>query len=215
MLLSELRFGAFLSYAPRGDSELMRKSRDWTYALKRDAPMGPDRRPTSQLVAEGVRSRLAESGLSEVLRPNASLVPVPGAGLWRPGDIWVPALVADALRRVGLGAEVLPCLRRRHAIRRSRRQESADRPSVSEHFASFVVDRRMPPPECIVLVDDVVTRGATLLAAASRLAEAYPGVSISAFAVVRTISDPTLFEAIYAPVVGEIVLVGEQTRRRP
>jgi len=196
MLLSELRFGAFLSYSPRGDSDEIRRSREWTYALKRDAPMGAQRRPTSQLVAERVRARLEDGPLGELFSSTTSLVPVPGAGLWRPGDLWVSAATASALCRVGLGAEMLPCLRRRTPIRRSSQQQD-------------------PAPVRILLIDDVVTRGATLLAAASRLVEAWPGIEVCAFAVVRTISNPSKFDAIYAPVVGTIAFDGEQTRRRP
>jgi phosphoribosylpyrophosphate synthetase len=216
MLLSELRFGAFLSYSPRGDSDEIRRSREWTYALKRDAPMGAQRRPTSQLVAERVRARLEDGPLGELFSSTTSLVPVPGAGLWRPGDLWVSAATASALCRVGLGAEMLPCLRRRTPIRRSsQQQDPAVRPSVAEHAESMAVDVRIPAPVRILLIDDVVTRGATLLAAASRLVEAWPGIEVCAFAVVRTISNPSKFDAIYAPVVGTIAFDGEQTRRRP
>jgi len=79
----------------------------------------------------------------------------------------------------------------------------------------MAVDVRIPAPVRILLIDDVVTRGATLLAAASRLVEAWPGIEVCAFAVVRTISNPSKFDAIYAPVVGTIAFDGEQTRRRP
>jgi predicted amidophosphoribosyltransferase len=43
-------------------------------------------------------------------------------------------------------------------------------------------------PEVIVLVYDIITRGATLLGAANLLADAFPGTPIRAFAAMRTIS---------------------------
>ena len=42
----------------------------------------------------------------------------------------------------------------------------------------------------VILVDDVVTSGATILGVASKLAERFPDVEIKAFAAMRTISDP-------------------------
>jgi pyrimidine operon attenuation protein/uracil phosphoribosyltransferase len=38
----------------------------------------------------------------------------------------------------------------------------------------------------MVLIDDVITKGRTILAAAARLHEAFPGADIRAFALVRT-----------------------------
>ena len=67
----------------------------------------------------------------------------------------------------------------------------------------------------IILVDDVVTSGATILGVASRLAERFPGVEIKAFAAVRTISDPAKFVNLVRPARGSIMLRGEYTTRRP
>lgn len=43
------------------------------------------------------------------------------------------------------------------------------RPTVSVHYDSFVLKRPLNTPERIVLIDDIVTKGRTLLAAASRV----------------------------------------------
>jgi phosphoribosylpyrophosphate synthetase len=47
------------------------------------------------------------------------------------------------------------------------------------------VQKVLSEPSNILLVDDIITRGATLLGAASRLAEAFPKAEIRAFAVMR------------------------------
>lgn len=70
-------------------------------------------------------------------------------------------------------------------------------------------------PQEILLVDDIVTRGTTMLGAASRLRDVFPGVHIRAFAAMRTITPPATFNAIYDPCKGEITLNGQDTFRRP
>jgi hypothetical protein len=68
-------------------------------------------------------------------------------------------------------------------------------------------------PEEIVLVDDLVTKGATIAGAAARLMEAYPGVSIRAFAISRTRWE---FDRLEDPHVGEVVVAfdGSKSWRR-
>jgi adenine/guanine phosphoribosyltransferase-like PRPP-binding protein len=63
----------------------------------------------------------------------------------------------------------------------------------------------LEPPTRIVLVDDFVTRGATLVGACSRVAEAFPGAEIRAFAAVRTMTGSEITELVQ-PVAGEIRL---------
>lgn len=78
----------------------------------------------------------------------------------------------------------------------------------------------MATPDCarLVLVDDVVTRGATLLACASRLMEAYPSIPVTGFAVARTMSggfDDSIVD-LKVPVRGVIRLTESgATKRRP
>jgi hypothetical protein len=67
--------------------------------------------------------------------------------------------------------------------------------SVSKPFGS---------PERITVVDDVVTKGATLLAAASLLAVAFPDAEIRAFALVRTMGLIPDVDRILDPVLGWI-----------
>ena len=66
----------------------------------------------------------------------------------------------------------------------------------------------------IVLVDDVVTRGATILGAAWVLRDSMPLATLRAFAAVRTMSKQEVL-AIVEPVVGRIHLSGGRPKREP
>ena len=68
--------------------------------------------------------------------------------------------------------------------------------------------------DAITLVDDFVTQGKTLLGAASRLTEAYPGSRIRAFAFIRSISQEEVDE-LRCPVEGKIQEVHWGTQRVP
>lgn len=66
----------------------------------------------------------------------------------------------------------------------------------------------------IVLVDDVVTRGATLLGCASLLMSALPQIEVGAFAAVRTMSSAEI-GAMLAPVTGLITYRAGRLHREP
>ncbi|MDQ3902584.1 MAG: hypothetical protein M3247_02875 [Thermoproteota archaeon] len=72
-----------------------------------------------------------------------------------------------------------------------------------------------PAPTEILLVDDVITRGATFFGAANRLKVAFPTSRIRAFAAMRTISRPEEFRAITDPCIGNISIFGQDTFREP
>ena len=64
----------------------------------------------------------------------------------------------------------------------------------------------------IVILDDIVTRGSTLIAAAARLAEVYPKATIRAFALART---KKMTEGIEEPCIGTITAPRGRPRRDP
>lgn len=68
------------------------------------------------------------------------------------------------------------------------------------------------PPTAFVLVDDVITRGATMIAAAARLRDLYPDIPIAAFAIARTSNE---FQGIKVPCLGEVTAseIGSWSRR--
>jgi hypothetical protein len=63
-------------------------------------------------------------------------------------------------------------------------------------------------------VDDVVTRGSSFVGLVPRLQEAFPGIEIRCFALVRTISTGEI-DRILDPVEGVISYDGSEFRRHP
>ena len=132
------------------------------------------------------------------------LVPVPGSAPCTAGGVWAAEHLAVALVNEGLGAAAWPGLRRARAVRKSATAAPGERPTVSRHYESFAIERVAIPPESIVLIDDVITKGRTLLAAASRVREAFPCAQIRAFALVRTMGFISGVEKLLDPCKGEI-----------
>lgn len=219
MSLSELPFASFLAYSPRGESEVAKRSRAWMNRLKGDSLFGlpgQQLQPTTRWIAQRLRARLEESELSDCFRGAPLLIPVPSSTKQQPGTGWVPLSLATEMLGQGLGGRVSPCLVRAKVVRKSSTAPPDLRPRAREHFESMALERDLlDEPEDILLVDDIVTRGATLLGAAQRVQEAFPESRVRAFAAIRTISDPAEFEAIYAPATGTITLRGEESYRRP
>jgi phosphoribosylpyrophosphate synthetase len=66
-----------------------------------------------------------------------------------------------------------------------------------------------------LLIDDVVTKGRTLLAAAARLHEAFPQARITAFALLRTLGFKDHIEDLLDPCVGRIGWRAGDAHRNP
>ena len=83
------------------------------------------------------------------------------------------------------------------------------------HLDSLAVDIPLAQPPRIAVVDDIVTKGATLLAVASLVKDAFPQADVSVFAVLRTMGLQPEVERILEPCVGVIRLTawGEVDRQ--
>ncbi len=204
MLRSEAEFASFLSYSVRGDDPRARLSRVWRARLKADRLFGSPPELTSQLIAERLARRLPDLAFAAWFGRGTVFVPVPSSSLLKPGSLWVPHRIANEFVKAGLGDAVECRLERARALPKAAWSVAVARPSAQEHYESLRVVAGGLMPARLVLIDDVITRGATLLAAASRLAVACPNAEIRCFAVMRSLSEPEEFTDILSPVLGRI-----------
>lgn len=210
MCLSEIEFGSLLAYSPRGNSTLQCRSRTVMRALKNDEylNLGNDQILMSDYVAEGIQNNMRKLPFADYFDTKPVLVPIPNSSLNKRGTLWVPQRIATALVRHGLGSRVAECLKRVTPLRRSATSLAADRPKAEEHSDSIEVTKMLDEPREFLLVDDVVTRGATLLGAASKLADAFPNVQIRAFVAMRTISKPEILLELMLHAKEQSLLLG-------
>jgi predicted amidophosphoribosyltransferase len=169
----------------------------------------------SDYIAERLDRDIKKLPFADYFKVNPILVPIPNSSFNKSGTLWVPQRLSHALVRKGLGKSVVECLSRVTSLPKSATSLAENRPKAISHYDSLEVEKALFEPDEILLVDDVVTRGATLLGAANKLADAYPNACIRAFAAIRTISNPLDFVKFIDPCKGTITLSGDNTFRVP
>jgi hypothetical protein len=209
-LLSEVRFGAFFAYSPYGTSEVSKNSRTVRDAIKYVQPDG------LRQLFDRLQRDFAGGGLDTILGPDVTLVPVPRSAPLVKGALWPALGLAERLVARGLGREAVPLVVRAKPVPKSAFAGAGPRPTPQQHLDSLAIEPLLVHPGRIAVVDDVVTKGATLLAVASLIAASFPEVEVTAFAMLRTLGLQPDVDAIVAPVVGTIRLTpGGQTWRSP
>jgi predicted amidophosphoribosyltransferase len=206
----ELRFFSPLCYSPYGTSPRAQLSRRLRDQVKRAEPA---------TLADCVGQLLAmiAAGLApNFLKSAGILIPIPRRTPDHVDDpISAPHAIAQALHLAGLGDSVWPALRRTRAIPKSAWSRPGSRPEFLEHCASLELLDLKPPAQRFLLVDDFITRGRTLLAAAAVLYQALPRAHIRAFALIRTEGLAPDIATITAPTSGTIRFLGGDAFRSP
>jgi hypothetical protein len=206
--LREISFASSYVYSPRDFSAASR-------LLRVSVKTGR----VKALVAQAIRGdghAPQSPSLVRFFPADATLVPVPGS---RP-SLGVRETAAErlavALLKQGLGRRIWFGLHRVRAVPKSATAAPGARTSVKTHYDTMAVDEAdCPAASPIVLIDDVVTKGRTLLAAALRLEEAVPWIDLRAFALLRTMGYAGDICQFLAPCEGKIAWNGDDARRSP
>jgi hypothetical protein len=204
-------FASCYVYSPGGACATCSRSRLLRALLK----AGDER--FMQRSAARVRQQANDSAaLSGFFHPADILIPVPGCRSVPGGTGSVPHRLARALVQHGLGSRVWDGLRRVRTVRKSATC-AGRRPAVTTHYESLAVEAaaELSAEVRLVLIDDIVTKGRTFMASASRVAEAYPRNQVLAFALVRTLGLIPGVEHVLDPCVGEIRWCAGDAQRRP
>ncbi len=180
-----LRCGSWMVYSTRGRSAASMCARYVIVRLKRGRVEPKSGRSWADLLIAQF-ARQAPAMLRQLFASPVTLVPVPacGARAVEPSGVWPALELCRELCRRGLGDEVQAVLQRVEGVANSA-LVPRHRPSVDQHYQSLGITSLVREPRRLLLVDDVVTRGATLMAAAQRLAVAYPATHVEAFALAR------------------------------
>lgn len=216
MQISKIEYGVYLSYTPRPQpgAEIQLRSKDLTIMLKNDATLSSNQTISDYLV-QRMAQELERLPFADFFINKPILVPIPRTTLMKQDALWVPQRIAISLVQRGLGSKVIECLKRVKAIPKAASSSPKDRPKAMDHYSSLGVETLSKADE-IVLVDDVVTRGATIMGAANRLVDVFPTARIRAFVMVRTVSNSVEFTSIRDPLKGTITLAANgETHREP
>jgi hypothetical protein len=213
---TSLSFISCYAYSPRAVGAMAEASRLLCARVKASDPVWLPR-------YAGCVHRVScrDGALASLFGRGAILVPVPGSAISAEAP-WAAERLATALCAVGLGRRVWPALRRQLAVRRSATSPAGARPSVREHYESFAIVRgantaavQRHTAAKIVLVDDVITKGRTLLAAAARLQAEWPHADIRAFAMIRTVGFVPRMTQLLELCHGVVRWAGGDARREP
>jgi len=206
---TSLSFASCYVYSPRASGATAEASRLMCARVKSGDPLWLPR--YAGCVHEASRR---DAELAALFGGSPALVPVPGSTVSSESP-WAAERLAVALVGVGLGGRLAPALRRHFTVRKSATSPVGHRPSVREHYESFAMFRPLIVADKIVLVDDVITKGRTLLAAAARLRTELPHADIRAFALIRTVGFVPRMERVMEVCHGTVRWAGGDARREP
>ena len=209
-MIKSLAYASCYVYSPAGTGEICERSR-----LLRSLLKDGDAHFMIKYALRVQQQAEPWATLAGFFHVDDVLVPVPRSSTKRRGT-WVAADLAHALVLEGLGTTAWHGLRRVSPVPKSATAAPGGRPTVSRHYESFCVDRPPPhQPVGVVLIDDVITKGRTLLAAAARVRETFPEAQVRAFALLRTMGLVARVDHLLEPCTGEIKWQAGDARRIP
>jgi hypothetical protein len=210
--MRSLDFASCYVYAPCGACAVSARSRSLCATIKAAEPAAVP------LYARCVmRQAHLVPSLVEFFRAIDVLIPVPASEPSRANREHLPNRLAEALVAEGLATNAWKGLLRIRAVTKSATAAPGRRPTVLAHYDSLSVaaGTDLPDDARLLLIDDVVTKGRTLLAAAMRLHDAFPQARITAFALLRTLGFKDHLPGLLAPCVGRIGWRAGDAHRNP
>ena len=208
-MIDGVAFASCYVYSPAGEGGTCARSRLLRALLK-----GGDARFMFKYAARVRQQAEPMASLAGFFLADDVLVPVPRSAT-KTGGTWAAAELARALVRAGVGGAIWPGLHRISSVCKSATARKGCRPSVARHFDSFRLDPPEIRPQRVIVIDDVITRGRTLLAAAARVREALPDTPIRTFALLRTMAPISDLTNLLDPCRGEIRWIRGDARREP
>ena len=214
-LLSRIEYASFLVYNPnpkKFSSDVSALSRRVVDAVKRETAQWARK----QRLGERMVGELGDAIRETFFPMGGTLVPMPGHAPFKDpaGSHWSARELCQHLACSGLASDWRPLLSRTEAVPKSAFCKPEDRPTVERHAETMTVSPELGVGEVITVVDDVITRGATMLAAVSLLAQAYPSATVRGFALIRSDTDCPIRE-VKSPVRGTVTVVPWGTKREP
>ena len=145
------------------------------------------------------------------------LIPIPSSNPDLPPEDWPSTLIAEQMvtQRLAMGIEAV--LRRSTKIRKSAVSAPKERPNPEDHAKTLnCLEAQSNLPLQITLIDDVFTRGATLLGAAKVMKQAFPNAMIQAFTLFWTCRRYERLKTMNMPVTGTLKIgtKGQPVRRK-
>jgi hypothetical protein len=205
-----LPFATCYVYSPKGESDVSQRSRQ----LCARAKSGSTKWLRSYAAA--VHQEMVHgTTFREFFADQGILIPIPD---YRPpgqATSWAARRLALALHELGLAEEVWTGLKRVSSVEKSSSAWMWERPTVQQHYESFAVNPSSKTAKNILLIDDVITKGRTLAAAAIRIQEAFPKADVRAFALIRTMGFVLDVPRLFEPCQGVIHWNGEDAYRAP
>lgn len=148
-------------------------------------------------------------------RPDTVLIPVPRSIIIKKDTLWVPKDIATTFSKK-MNLKMIPLLTRSTPVNVSSKSLPNNRPKPLDHFNSLSLSKGMDSQISnivtnklgIILVDDVITRGSTLMGCYWKILEIFKSYQyypqISGFCAMRTISNSLEFRKPIDPHEGDI-----------